>query len=106
MRDRKTSWAGVHNNLALKYLREVEKGDLIFHYSTKEKWQIVGIMNAFSNAYAEDGLSVQNSKQIAVDVAPVEKLIHPVTLEIIKKDEEIQSISFDKDLTPYGYSSD
>ncbi len=87
IKDKETSWAGVHNNLALKYLRTVKKGDLIFYYHTGNERQIVGIMKALDDAYSTDGKDVQSSKEIALDVSPVERLTNPVTLDSIKKDK-------------------
>src|SRR5487761_738729 len=87
VKDKKTSWAGVRNNLALKYLRTVKKGDLIFYYHTGDERQIVGIMKALNDAYGADRREVQSSKEVALDVAAVEKLARPVTLDAIKKDK-------------------
>src|SRR5487761_302996 len=87
VKDKKTSWAGVRNNLALKYLRTVKKGDLIFYYHTGDERQIVGIMKALNDAYGTDGKEAKSSKEVAVDVAPVEKLVRPVALDAIKKDK-------------------
>ncbi len=90
VKEGKTSWAGVHNNLALKYLRAVKKGDLIFYYHTGDERQIVGIMKALGDAYSTEGKEVQGSKEVAVDVSPIEKLAHPVTLDAIKKDKRFK----------------
>ena len=87
IKDKKTSWEGVRNNLALKYLRTVKKGDLIFYYHTGNERQIVGIMKALNDAYGADRKEVQSSKEVALDVAAVEKLARPVTLDAIKKDK-------------------
>ena len=49
--DKKTMWDGVHNNLALKHIRNMKKGDLIFFYHTGDERQVVGIMSVISNPY-------------------------------------------------------
>src|SRR5579875_2609515 len=88
VREGKTSLTGVHNNLALKYLRSVKKDDVIFYYHTGSERQIVGTMKALSDAYATDGKEILTSKEIAVDVAPLDRLAHPVTLEQIKRERK------------------
>ena len=42
-RDRRTTWDGVTNALALKHLRAMKSGDLAFIYHTGDEKQIVGI---------------------------------------------------------------
>ena len=81
----KTSWEGVHNNLALKNLRQVKKGDQIFFYQTGDDKSVVGIMKATSDAFSnEKGVDLNASKEIAVEVTPVKKLKNPVSLHAIK----------------------
>jgi predicted RNA-binding protein with PUA-like domain len=83
--DKKTVWEGVHNNLALKNLRQVKKGDLIFFYQTGDLKSVVGVMKAASDAYSQEkNVDLSASKEIAVDVVPVKKLKNPVSLAAIK----------------------
>jgi predicted RNA-binding protein with PUA-like domain len=94
VKDGKTAWSGVHNNLALKYLRSVKEGDLIFYYHSGDERQIVGTMRALSDAYSLDkkiAPEVSSSKEIAVDVEPLARMPRPVTLEMIKKDRRFAS---------------
>jgi len=83
-KDRKTAWEGVHNNLALKHLRQVKKGDTIFYYETGDTKSVVGIMKASDDAYSKEKGDLLSSKEIAVDVVPVKKLKNPVSLQEIK----------------------
>lgn len=78
----RTVWDGVKNPMALKYLREIQKGDRLFIYHTGDEKAVVGIATAVGAAYAdpkhdEAGLAV-------VDLAPVAALPRPVTLAEIK----------------------
>jgi predicted RNA-binding protein with PUA-like domain len=88
LREGKTAWSGVRNNLALKYLRTVKKGEMIFFYHSGREKQVVGIMRALGNAYSTDNKNtdVSSSRDVALDVAPVERLAKPVTLQSIKND--------------------
>jgi predicted RNA-binding protein with PUA-like domain len=84
-RDGRTVWDGVRNNLALKHLREVEKGDRVFLYHTGKEKAVVGVMEVVKGAYpdAEAG----DARLAVVDVKPVRRLARPVPLAEIKADE-------------------
>ena len=88
VRDKKTIWSGVHNNLALIHLRNVKSGDEIFFYQTGEDKTIVGVMKSLGDAYSLDRTKskASQSKEVAVDVAPLKKLERPVSLSEIKGD--------------------
>jgi predicted RNA-binding protein with PUA-like domain len=80
VRDGRTTWHGVTNALALKYLSQVHRGDLIFYYHTGSEKAVVGIMRAVTDAY----LPGKETKLYIVDVEPVEKLPRQVSLAEIK----------------------
>jgi predicted RNA-binding protein with PUA-like domain len=84
VKDGKTVWSGVKNPLAQKHLHAVKKGDRIFYYHTGSERSVIGIAKALDDAYQnpEDA----TGKQAVVDIAPVKKLLRPVTLAEIKKD--------------------
>jgi predicted RNA-binding protein with PUA-like domain len=76
--DGRTVWTGVRNNLALKNLRKVEKGDPVMFYHTGEERRVVGVMRATSGAYPDP--EAEDERFVVVDVEPVKKLRRPVTL--------------------------
>lgn len=80
-KDGRTVWDGVANNLALKHLRGVRKGDKALFYHTGDEKQIVGIMDVVSDPYPDP----KDRSMVVVDVAPSRRL-RPVTLEQIKSD--------------------
>jgi predicted RNA-binding protein with PUA-like domain len=88
-RDGKTSWTGVRNPVAQKHLRGVKKGDKIFFYHTGNEKAVIGICRAADNAYPDP--ADKTGKLYAVDVEPVKKLKHPVTLASIKADKHFAS---------------
>jgi predicted RNA-binding protein with PUA-like domain len=88
-RDGKTSWTGVRNPVAQKHLRAVKKGDKIFFYHTGNEKAVIGICRAAGNAYPDP--ADKTGKLYAVDVEPVKKLKHPVTLASIKADRHFAS---------------
>ena len=88
-KDKKTIWDGVHNNLALKHIRDMRKNDLVFFYHTGKERQVVGIMTITSNPYpnpAED-----NERFVVVDVKFKKLLTNPVTLDEIKKQRKFRN---------------
>jgi predicted RNA-binding protein with PUA-like domain len=85
VRDGKTSWTGVRNPVAQKHLRAVAKGDRIFFYHTGNEKAVVGIAKAAAAAYPDP--ADKDGKLVAVDVVPVRKLDHPVTLAAVKADK-------------------
>ena len=81
-RDKKTVWDSVENNLALKHLREVKKGDRVFFYHTGDEKAVVGVMEVIKSAYPDPGEN--DPRLVVVDVEPICRLERPVTLAEIK----------------------
>lgn len=81
-KDGRTAWDGVANNLALKHLRSVKKGDKAIFYHTGGEKQAVGIMDVVSDPYPDP----KDRSLTIVDVSPAGRLKKPVTLEQVKSD--------------------
>jgi predicted RNA-binding protein with PUA-like domain len=91
VKDGSTSWEGVHNNLALKNLRQVKKGDQIFYYHTGDEKSVVGIMKALGDAISTDSNApVSTSKEVTLKVGPLRKLRTPVSLQEIKSSSKFK----------------
>jgi predicted RNA-binding protein with PUA-like domain len=95
-REKKTTWDGVHNNLALKHIKSMKKGDLAFFYHSGDEKQIAGIMEITSNPYPNP--KEKDPRFVVVDVKFKKRLARPVTLTEIKtnktfKDWELLRIS-------------
>ena len=87
-KDKKTIWDGVHNNLALKHIRNMKKGDLMFFYHTGDERQVVGIMSVISNPYPNP--EEENKRFVVIDVKFKKLLKTPVTLDTIKKQKKFK----------------
>ena len=87
-KDKKTIWDGVHNNLALKHIRNMKKGDLVFFYHTGDERQVVGIMSVISDPYSNP--EEENKRFVVVDVKFKKLLKTPITLEMIKKQKKFK----------------
>ena len=83
-KEKKTVWDGVHNNLALKHIRLMKKGDQALFYHTGDEKRAVGIIKITKDPYPNP--KEDDKRFVAVDVKPVARLKRPVTLDEIKKD--------------------
>lgn len=81
-KDGRTVWDGVANNLALKHLRSVKKGDRAIFYHTGDEKQAVGMMEIVSDPYPDP----KDKSLVVVDVRLAGRLKKPVTLGQIKAD--------------------
>ena len=95
-KEKTTVWDDVHNNLALKHMTQMKKGDLAFFYHTGDEKQVVGIMEIISNPYPNP--KEKNPRFVVMDVKYKKHLDNPVTLTQIKtnkkfKDWELLRIS-------------
>ena len=84
VKDKKAVWSGVRNALAQRHLRSITKGDRIFYYHTGDEKAVVGVARALSDPYPDP--EDKSGKYVAVDIAPVKRLLRPVTLAEIKAD--------------------
>jgi predicted RNA-binding protein with PUA-like domain len=99
-------WTGVRNYQARNFMRDGMKlGDkILFYHSSTAIPAVVGIAEVASQAYCDplqfnkkskyfdQGSKKENPRWVAVDVKAVEKLEHPVTLEVMKMDTELQTM--------------
>ena len=88
IREKKTTWNGVRNSLALQHLRAMKKGDEVFIYHSGKEKAIVGIAGIVSNPYADAGAG--DPKLVVVDLKPKEQLPRPVTLAEIKSHDAFE----------------
>jgi len=88
-KDKTTVWDGVHNNLALKHMREMKSSDLILFYHTGDERQAVGIMQVTSKPYSNPKEDVE--RFIVVDVKYKKTLKRPVTLTEIKNNKKFKN---------------
>jgi len=86
-KDKKTMWDGVKNNLALKNLKDIKKGDEILIYHTGDEKAAVGVARALGDAYPDP--SQKNPKLLVVDIEAVKPLPRPVTLAQVKANKKL-----------------
>ncbi len=88
-KDKKTVWDGVHNNLALKHINNMNKGDQIMFYHSGDQKQIVGIMEVISKPYPNP--DEENKRFVVVDVKFKSQFIKSVSLSELKKQKKFQN---------------
>ena len=88
-RDDKTVWDGISNNLALKHLRNVRRGDLIIVYHTGDERAAVGLAEAASDPYPDP--QQKDARLVVIALRAKGKLSRPVTLDEIKKSSALKN---------------
>ena len=81
-RDKKAVWDGVSNNLALKHIRGMQRGDHVLIYHSGDEKALVGIAEIVSAPYPDP--KKNNPKLVVVEVVPKRRLAHPISLSEIK----------------------
>jgi len=84
------SWDGVRNYQAANNLKNMKKGDLCFFYHSNIGKEIVGIVEVIKTAFLD--VSDKQNRFVAVQVKFKEKFKKSITLEVIKKTEEISHL--------------
>jgi predicted RNA-binding protein with PUA-like domain len=88
VRDGGTEWDGVRNYTARNFLKDMAVGDkALFYHSNTEK-AAVGIME-ITRAWKPDG---DKDQWASVQVKPLEKLPHPVTLAELKAEPRLAKL--------------
>jgi predicted RNA-binding protein with PUA-like domain len=87
----RTFWDGVRNYQARNNLREMKEGDLVLFYHSNDGKNVVGIAKVVKEFYQDP--TTDDANWVVVDLAPVETLRNPVSLEQIKAEESLKDIS-------------
>lgn len=81
-KEKRAVWDGIKNNLALKHLAQVKKGDWILVYHTGDEKSVAGIARALSHSYPDP--NKKDPKLLVVEIEPVRPLPRPVPLAEMK----------------------
>ncbi len=94
LEDKETFWDGVRNYQARNNLKGMKSGDLVLFYHSNEGKNVVGIAKVTKEFYQDP--TTDDTNWVVVNLAPVQSLAKPVSLETIKKDEQLKEISLVK----------
>jgi len=83
-REGETAWSGIRNFQARNNLRAMKRGDLVLFYHSVSEKRIVGIARVTREAYPDP--TATEGDWSCVDLKPVKRLKHPVSLSTIKQD--------------------
>ncbi len=86
-KDKRTVWDGVKNNLALKHLSGIKKGDEIIIYHTGDEKSAVGVARALSAAYPDP--RKKEPKLLVVEIEAVKAFSRPVALSEMKANPKL-----------------
>lgn len=89
--DGRTFWDGVRNYQARNNLKAMKEGDLVLFYHSNEGKNVVGVAKVVKEFYQDP--TTDDANWVVVDLAPVETLKKPVSLEQIKAEESLADIS-------------
>ncbi|WP_412465642.1 EVE domain-containing protein [Pedobacter sp. KLB.chiD] len=89
--DGRTFWDGVRNYQARNNLKAMKEGDLVLFYHSNEGKNVVGIAKVVKEFYQDP--TTDDTNWVVVDLAPVETLMNPVSLEQIKAEPSLADIS-------------
>src|SRR5215217_291913 len=88
VKDGQTFWDGVRNYAARNNLKGMKKGDEVFFYHSNEGLEIVGIAKVVKEHYQDP--TTEEDAWVVVDLKPVKKLKHPVTMQQIKYEKRLK----------------
>lgn len=90
VKEGRTTWDGVRNYRARNNLQAMEVGDDAFFYHSVSAKEIVGIVKIVAAGMADP--TDKTGKWAAVEIAPVRKFDHPVTLAEVKAEPTLEEI--------------
>lgn len=91
LRERRTVWDGVKNNLALKHIRAMRPGDKVLIYHSGKDKAAVGLAAVASAPYPDP--AAKNAKLVVVDLTAGQRLRRPVDLKTIKADRAFKDLA-------------
>jgi predicted RNA-binding protein with PUA-like domain len=92
VRDGRTDWTGVRNFAARLHLRGMRTGDEVFFYHSGEAKSVVGVARVTKPAFP-DPTAGPTEGWVAVELAALQPLPKPVTLEQIKAEAALRDIA-------------
>ena len=81
-KEKNTTWDWIKNNLALKHIKQIKKGDELFIYHSGVEKLIIGIAKAISKPYPDPNQN--NEKLLVFDIKIKKRLKRAISLKEIK----------------------
>ena len=87
-KDKRATWDGVKNPVALRNLRAMKEGDAALIYHTGDEKAVIGIARVVSDPVPDP--KMPHSRMLVVDLVPVRRLLRPVTLKEVKANRSLR----------------
>ncbi len=85
-KDKKTVWDGVHNNLALKHMREMKDGDLVlFYHSSTDPNAVYGYCEITREGYPDHTQFDPDNEHFFPSADPANPAWYMVDLKLVKE---------------------
>lgn len=91
VRDGRTTWDGVRNAQAANFLKTMRVGDQVFFYHSQVGLEVVGIAEVAREAFPDP--TDASGRFVAVELAPVRALKHPVSLTQMKAEPALAGMA-------------
>lgn len=91
VRERRTMWDGVRNNLALKHLRAMRSGDEVLVYHSGKEKALIGTARVAKAAYPDP--KGEDDRLVVVDLQAGARLGRPVPLAAIRADAAFKDLA-------------
>jgi predicted RNA-binding protein with PUA-like domain len=92
--DGSTFWDGVRNYQARNNLAAMKVGDQVLFYHSVIGKEVVGIACVSRESYPDP--TIDDERWVVVDLKPLKALPRPVTLDAIKKTQDLSGIALVK----------
>lgn len=89
-KEKKTFWSGVRNYAARNNMKAMKKGDLLLFYHSVTEPGVVGLAKVVKEFYQDP--TTEETAWVVVDVAFLEKFKKVISLEQIKKQEQLAAM--------------
>lgn len=91
VRDKRTVWSGVRNFAARNHLKAMHRGDPVLFYESVSTKAVVGIAKVTRTAFPDP--TADEPGWVAVELAAVDALPHPVALDRIKSERALAQMA-------------
>lgn len=91
VRDKRTAWTGVRSYPARLNLNAMRRGDQVLFYESVTTKAVIGIAEVIRTAFPDD--TADEPGWVAVELAAVSALPHPVPLAAIKAEPRLANIA-------------
>ncbi len=83
-------WDGVRNYQARNNMKEMKEGDLVLIYHSVKDKEVVGVAKVVREFYQDP--TTEDERWVVVDIEPLKRVKHPVTLAQIKATSELANM--------------